>query len=364
MTPNDTYAVIMAGGKGERFWPLSRASRPKQLLPILGSLTMIEETISRLGPTVSPQNTLVITNNSYVGHIGDILDTIPRANIIGEPCGRDTAPCVALAAAAVSARNDNPDAVMIILPADHVIRDKEAFQTVLSDCAAAAEKGHLVTIGINPRCPSTAYGYIKCSSPISMGTQTRFLKGESFIEKPDIDTAKELIRDPSFKWNSGMFAWSVSTITEKLNKHAPEIAEKIPAMINAARSGKLENTLQSIYPELPKVSIDYALMEKSDDILVAECSFDWDDIGNWTALRNQISPDKSNNVVKGLHIGVGTSNSIIYGDGSHLIATIDVDDLIVVQTKDATLVCKSASSQKIKDILQMASANSELKRFI
>ncbi len=363
MTPKDTYAVIMAGGKGERFWPLSRASKPKQLLSLLGGRTMLEETVARLDPVIPTENIIVITNKSYEEDIRSLLAHLPEANIIGEPCGRDTAPCIALAAAFISAKNTNPNAAMIVLPADHVINDTESFQRVIEDCAKASAKGHIVTIGITPNSPSTAYGYIKCSSPIDLGTHTRFLAADKFIEKPDIETARALAGDPAFKWNSGMFAWSVSTIIAALHNSAQEIASKISIIKDAVLQDRLDKTLESVYTDFPKISIDYAVMEKSKAILVAECSFDWDDIGNWTALRNQISPDDNNNTVKGLHLGINTTDTIVYGDGSHLVATVGVKDLIIVQTNDATLVCSSESSQRIKEILRLAAENNELKRF-
>ncbi|NOY74836.1 MAG: mannose-1-phosphate guanylyltransferase [Kiritimatiellaeota bacterium] len=362
--PNSAiFAVIMAGGKGERFWPQSRAARPKQLLRLIGDLTLIEQTVARLTPLVPPSNIIVVTNEDYVSPMRELLD-IPNENIVGEPIGRDTAPCVALAAALVASKTDDPNAVMLVLPADHVIKDKEALNVVLSDCAKLAASGKIVTIGVNPTFPSTGYGYIKCGAPLSVDCATTFYESAGFREKPDSETARAFIEAACYKWNSGMFAWSVSTIFNAFEKYAPNLENGAKAIIKSIEKNTFEDDLKPLYASFEKISVDYAIMEKVDNVVVAECAFDWDDVGSWTALRNQLVADSDGNVVKANHIGVNTKNSIIVGESPHLIATIDIDDLIIVHTDDATLVCRSKSAQRVKEIVHKLADDDSLKEYL
>ena len=361
---DDLFAVIMAGGRGERFWPQSRASRPKQLLRLIGNLTLIEQTVARLRLLIKKENMIIITNEDYVAPMKSLLDDIPPENIIGEPQGRDTAPCIALAAAVVASKTENPDATMVVLPADHVINDHESLVNVISDCADVAAEGKIVTIGVNPAFPSTGYGYIKCGKPYPTSGSTRFFMGEGFQEKPNLATAKTFIKEGCYKWNSGMFVWTLSTIMEAFRQHAPALAKGAEMIRDSIPKGAFERKLKIQYKLFEKISIDYAVMEKVDNVIVAECTFDWDDVGSWTALRNQISPSENNNVVQGTHKGLDSENCIIVGDSNHLIATIDVDDLIIVHTDDATLVCKSESAQRVKEIVHLISEDPALKGFL
>ncbi|MCK5844841.1 MAG: mannose-1-phosphate guanylyltransferase, partial [Victivallales bacterium] len=357
------FAVVMAGGKGERFWPQSRIARPKQLLRLIGDLTLIEQTVTRLSLLVPSENVIVVTNTDYVAPMRELLD-IPNDNIIGEPMGRDTAPCVALAAAVVASKTDDPNAVMLVLPADHVINDKESLTEALSDCADLAAAGKIVTIGVNPTFPSTGYGYIQCGDRLSLDCSTTFYEGAGFREKPDAETAEEFIEAGCYKWNSGMFAWSVSTILEAFKTYAPNLADGADAIKKSIVANSFEDDLKGLYRSFEKISIDYAVMEKVDNVVVAECSFDWDDVGSWTALRNQLVEDDSRNVVKANHVGLNTKNSIIVGDPSHLIATIDVDDLIIVHTDDATLVCRTDSAQRVKEIVHKLASDDSMKEYL
>jgi len=222
MQNSNFYAVVMAGGKGERFWPQSRINHPKQLLRLIGNLTLLEQTIERLRPLVPDENILIITNQDYLAPMRSLLSNLPPENIIGEPIGRDTAPCVALAAGIINAKAGNNDAVMCLLPADHVIRDVEAMRSELEDCARmAAENNNIVTIGVNPSSASTGYGYIKCGEPVSTGSGTKFFNSLGFKEKPNIETAENFLAAGNYKWNSGIFIWSVKTIRNAFRKHAP-----------------------------------------------------------------------------------------------------------------------------------------------
>lgn len=358
------YAVVMAGGKGERFWPQSRTSHPKQLLRLIGNLTLIEQTVERLLPLVKPENIIVITNHEYVAPMCSLLSQIPAGNIIGEPVGRDTAPCVALAAGMVRSRAGNDDAVMMLLPSDHIIRDSDAMLEVLADSAEVAAKGNIVTIGVNPSFASTGYGYIHCGDEIPGTLKTSFFKSLGFKEKPSLEIAEKFIAEKSYKWNSGMFIWTVGTIMKAFKQYAPDLHKAAEAFEKADASGTIATELRERYEKCNKISIDYAVMEKVDNVVVAECSFDWDDVGSWTALRNQIRPSENNNVVRGLFEGIDSKNCIVVGDSKHLITAIDVEDLIIVHTEDATLVCNAKSAQRIKELVQKIGATPELAKFL
>jgi len=360
----DFYVVVMAGGKGERFWPQSRLSHPKQLLRLIGNLTLIEQTVERFDGVVPPENIIIITNRDYVAPMQSLLPKLPPENIVGEPMGRDTGPCNALAAALVKAKSGRDDAVMVMLPSDHVIRDTAALLDVLLASVKMASSDKMVTIGVNPTFPSTGYGYIQCGAQVPSADHVRFFKSLGFKEKPDVETAEKFLAEKCYRWNSGMFVWSYRTIYSAFKKFAPELATLTDTLGQAASAGRLDAELATEYEKAPKISIDYAVMEKVDNILVAECTFDWDDVGSWTALRNQIRPEENNNIVRGLHEGIGTSDCIVVGDAKHLIATVDVQDLIIVHTDDATLICNVRSAQKIKELVQAIGKKPELTKFM
>jgi len=359
------YAVVMAGGKGERFWPQSRQSHPKQLLRLIGNLTLIEQTVERFDGVLKPENIIIITNRDYVAPMQSLLPKLPPENIVGEPVGRDTGPCIALAAALVKAKARRDDAVMVMLPSDHVIRDTVSLLDVIEDSAAVAADDKIVTIGINPTFPSTGYGYIQCGEQIAgPSPRTRFFQSLGFKEKPDAETAEKFIQSQNYRWNSGMFIWSYRSIYAAFRQYAPPLADLTDVLYQAVVAGKLDGELMSAYEKSPRISIDYAVMEKVKNAIVAECRFDWDDVGSWTALRNQIRPEANNNIVRGLHEGIGTDDCIIVGDAKHLIATVDVHDLIIVHTDDATLVCNVRSAQKIKELVQLLGKKPELNKFM
>lgn len=364
MEMKDIFAVIMAGGKGERFWPQSRISRPKQFLRLVGDLTLIEQTVERLKAMVNLENIIIITNRDYVAPMQSLLSELPKNNIIGEPVGKDTAPCIALASALIRSKTDSENVIMLTLPSDHIIRDTDALINVLKDSTEMARKGKIVTIGVNPTFPSMGYGYVQCGNPIQTGLSTRFFESKGFKEKPNYITAQKFLSEGNYKWNSGMFVWSLSTIIHAFRKYAPELAKAAEVLKKAAQKGELEKRLEVEYSKLERISIDYAVMEQAENVIIAECSFDWDDVGSWTALRNQMRPSENNNIITGLHIGLDTTDCIIVGDAKHLISTIDVRDLIIVHTEDATLVCHTKSAQRIKQLVQDMSSKPELSRFL
>ncbi|MDD5727784.1 MAG: sugar phosphate nucleotidyltransferase [Victivallales bacterium] len=365
MQNKNFYAVIMAGGKGERFWPQSRTDHPKQLLRLIGNLTLLEQTVERLKPLVPAENILIITNQDYLAPMRSLLSDLPPENIIGEPAGRDTAPCVALATGIVSVKSGNADAVMFLLPADHVIRNVAAMRTQLEDCArVAGDTGNVVTIGVNPATASTGYGYIKCGERLAEDSGTKFFAGLGFKEKPDVETAEKFLAAGNYKWNSGIFIWSVKTVRAAFRKHAPYLEDMTEKFSRAFARHDIDQAMADEYAACDKISIDYAVMEKIENVIVAECAFDWDDVGSWTALRNQLRPDRQNNVVRGLFENLDSRNNIVVGDSKHLIAAVDVKDMIIVHTDDVTLVCNAKSAQRIKELVHKLGTNPELAKFL
>ena len=285
----DNYVVIMAGGRGERFWPVSREATPKQLLTLLGQRSFLQQAVDRVLPLVPARNIFIITNEVQAPQVRKQLPKLPKENVIAEPVGRDTCAAVTLGAALVGARSTT--GVMAMLPADHVIPDEKKFQQVLADSFDLASRGQvIVTIGIKPTEPATGYGYIHVGEALPppqgvKGYKTTFFKAERFVEKPNFEKAKEYLDSGHYRWNAGMFIWSFVTVTQGLEKHQPEMAAACQRWFKAAaQPAKLNRVLAKEYPDIKKVSIDYALMEHAQNVVVADGSFEWDDVGSWTAL--------------------------------------------------------------------------------
>ncbi len=332
------FAVIMAGGKGERFWPAGRISRPKQMLSLTGDKSMIEETVLRLFPLIQPDHVLVITNKKYVKQIQDVLP-IPAENVIGEPEGRDTAPCVALAAALV--RRKDPGATMILLPADHMIRPTKLFQEKLLSAAEAAQSGALVTLGITPTYPATGYGYLHLGASVENG----FHKVLEFKEKPDRTTAEMFLREGHYHWNSGMFIWRADVISEAFRKYVPELGKRMDAW-----AGGADFTLD--FSECPKISIDYAVMEKADNVIAGDTHFEWSDVGSWSSLKTLLPADEDGNVCKGNVVTLDSKGSVLFSDDDTLIGVIGMQNVAVVKSGNGILVCPLSEEQKVKNLVE------------
>ncbi len=361
----DLFAIIMAGGKGERFWPQSRVSNPKPLLRLVGDLSLVEQTVERVRRILPPENILVVTNGDYVPSMRSLLPFIPSANVIGEPIGRDTAPCVALALAVVKKMASVPNPAIIFLPADHMIGDSDYFASLLDDCSNLSLKNRIVTIGVAPRHPSPGYGYIVCGQAIQTPLKTKFHEVKSFREKPDSDTAKNLLELGNCRWNSGIFVGTFNSIFDAFKKHSPCLQKAVDSFGVAIGENRLEECLAKTYPELEKISFDCAILEKCSGMIAADYDSEWDDVGSWTALRRQISAtDSSGNVVRGTHFGLGTKDCVIVGDSKRLIATIDTQDIVIVNTEDATLVCSAKSAQRIKELVLLLGKDPELSKFL
>lgn len=342
------HAVIMAGGSGTRFWPASRRATPKQLLSLTGDRTMIQTTADRLGSLVPPARCMVVTNTQLVP---TIQAQLPEATVIGEPCKRDTAPCVGLAAAVLAA--SDPEATMLVMPADHVIETDESFQSAIQSGLRLidADPTQIVTFGISPTYPAESFGYVQRGESIELDGAVAF-RVLRFREKPSQETAREYCQSGSFYWNSGIFLWRASLILDLLRRYEPEMAAHIDAIAATVGTPAYESTLQTQFAQIVGKSIDYAVMERHDNVAVVEAPFRWDDVGSWQAISRLSPPDSDGNTVRGTHVGIDTKNSIIYGDADHAIITIDIEDLVIVHTPNATLVARKQSEERVREAVR------------
>ena len=348
---NSIYALILAGGSGERFWPLSRRNRPKQLLRLVSKRTLLEETVARLQDFVPSDHILILTNVEQEASVRDLLKKFPKENVIAEPAKRDTAAAVALGTGWVAARDHA--ATMIVLPADHVIAERAAFQDTMKTAAAAAEEsGALVTIGIKPTWACPGFGYIEQGKEIKLraDAKTAVRRVVRFREKPNVDLAESFLRKGNFRWNAGMFVWSVPTVLSEFNRHAPELAD----FISQVRSSKnLDKVLGDRFAKLPRISFDYAIMEKAERVLVVEASFDWDDVGSWQAVARYFKEDEQRNIANRSIATLDATDNIVFNDAdaTTTIALVGVHNLIVVRTDDAILICDRHDAEKIKNLV-------------
>ena len=345
------YALILAGGSGERFWPVSRRARPKQLLKLVSERTLLEDTVRRLDGLVPPERILILTNVEQEAATRALLPDFPASNIVAEPAKRDTAAAVALGVGWVAARDHM--ATMIVLPADHIIKDTVAFQRTLTAAAEAAqETGALVTIGIKPTWACPGFGYIELGTPLrvqsSPSSSAAVHHVVRFREKPNAELAESFVRKGNFRWNAGMFVWAVPTLLSEFNRHAPELATFI-AQLSVPKM--FEQTLRSKFEALPKISFDYAIMEKADRVLVVEAEFDWDDVGGWRAVASYFKNDDEGNAANGDITAVDSTNNIVFDQDGTKVALLGVHNLIVVRTGDALLVCHRHQAEKIKSLV-------------
>ena len=361
------HAVIMAGGAGTRFWPASRADRPKQLLSLVDARTMLQATCDRLGSFVPPERTLILTNQRLVAAVREQLPQLPAAAVLGEPAKRDTAPCIGLAALLVL--REDPEATMLVMPSDHVIRPAEKFQAAVRLAVALVDAAprRIVTFGIRPTYPAETFGYIERGSPIAEAVSGRGLAlGEThdsaqaapayavtrFKEKPKADVAQGYVESGKYYWNSGIFLWRAATIVEELRARQPAMVENLQRIAAAAGKNDFDSIFRREFEALKGISIDYAVMEHAKDVAVIEAPFDWDDLGNWQSLSRLRGTDAAGNTIDAKHLGLKTVNSIIYGQPSHLIVTLGVTDLIVVHTSDATLVANRHDEEAVRELVR------------
>jgi mannose-1-phosphate guanylyltransferase len=343
------YAVVLAGGYGERFWPASTVAHPKQLLTLLGDRTMLEMAVDRLQGLIPPERVLVLTSADLVEATIEHSPDLPPGNVIGEPMRRDTAAAVALACAVVKGRD--PEGVFCVVTADHVMGDLDLFRQTLRDALeVAATSDVLVTIGMRPTWPSTAFGYIEAGEPVAAPGAVEFRRVTRFVEKPDAPTAAGYLEAGNFSWNSGMFIWSVDSLARAFHLHAPELGTMIDTLVPALDTTGFEAALKQQFEPLPKISIDYALMERADNIVMAEGRFAWGDVGSWPEVADHLPADEHGNAHRGALEVLDASNNVIVSEG-RLTALIGVDDLIVVHTDEVTLICPKDRAQDVKDLV-------------
>ncbi len=336
----EKIAIVMAGGRGTRFWPRSRTHRPKQFLAMVGDATLLNQTVSRLFPEFAPENVYIVTTEDLAAETRRLLPELPGGNVIVEPEGRNTAPCLALALTVIEARH--PQGVMVVLSADHWITDHQAFHADIDRASRHACQQHdLVTFGIRPAYPETGYGYIETEG------QGSVLAVKAFREKPPLATALEYLQTGRHYWNAGMFVWTLADMRRELQVHCPEVLAPLDAWVAA---GGDPRTIGAAYAQLPKLSIDYALMEKSSHVAVVPASFGWSDVGSWPAVVEFHEADGNGNVVQGEAVLVDSTNCAIFG-GRRMIGGSGLKDLIVVDEEDALLICHRDKAQGVKDIV-------------
>lgn len=341
----------MAGGRGERFWPKSRISRPKQFLSLTSDgETMIRKTVNRLLPLVDAEDIFIVTNAAYTGLVEEQLPNIPKENILAEPCARNTAPCIAFAAAVIGRKYD--DAVMLVLPSDHLIGLEDMYISTLKKAIAVSLEGkNLVTIGITPKYPETGYGYINFGRESGCAFEVK-----RFVEKPDLATAKEYLASGKYLWNSGMFVWKLSSIMADLKEFMPPIYEGALRIGKAFGTETFTETLEREYNAFTSESIDFGIMEKASDIYTIPGSFGWDDVGSWLAVERINEVDEHRNYIEGNVISVGSERVTVCG-GKRLVAAVGVEDIIIVDTDDAVLVCSKNSTQDVKKVIAQLKEN-------
>ena len=357
------YAVILAGGRGERFWPWSRKDRPKQLLPITGAGTMLEETVERILPLIPQERILLITGKELGELIARECPGLGDSRIVAEPKSRNTAAAIGLAA--ITLREEDPQAIMAVLSADHQITPREQFLKALTMAAQCVEKEDwLVTFGIPPTRPETGYGYIELGPRLSRDEGGAIYKVKEFKEKPDRVVAQQFYVDREHLWNSGMFVWRVDTILKAMSMHMPRLSEGLEKVAAIPRGPEREKAAEELYDRIDAVSIDYGIMEKADNVVVVQGDFRWDDVGTWSALGRIHKPDKNGIVSIGEALAVDSFDCILAGEGEGCIAALGVSDLIVVRTPECVLVAHASRAQDVRQLVEKIADRSDLKKYL
>ena len=348
------FPVVMAGGSGTRFWPLSRKDRPKQFLALAGDVPLLRATVDRLPPLARLDSTFVVCGPAHVAAVRKAVPRLPRGNVVVEPCARNTAPCVGLAALHVKARE--PRGVMAMLPADHHIARPEAFREALAAAAAVAEKGAIATIGIRPHAPETGYGYLKVGARLPAAGQARGAlaphKVERFVEKPDVVTAARYLADGSYLWNSGIFAFRADVILDEIRNAMPVLGEQLQVIERALGTPAYARTLKRVFPDCPSTSIDYGVMEKSHRIAVVPAEFGWSDVGSFAALSEVRPVDDQRNVTAGAALVIDGKENVVLGHGKRPLAVVGLDGVVVVDAGDAILVVRRDRAQDVRKAVE------------
>jgi mannose-1-phosphate guanylyltransferase len=348
------HAIVMAGGSGTRFWPASRAILPKQLLPLAGAKTLLEDTVDRLDGLVPPDRVMVVTAGRLLDAVRQQLPQVPEAGLVGEPCKRDTAPCIGLAALLVS-RHD-PEAIMAVMPSDHVIRPAEGFRAAIRQAAALVEElpGRLVTFGIKPTYPAECFGYIQQGERLKATASVDAAAVHAvaqFREKPPATVAQEYLAAGNYLWNGGIFVWKAATILSALAERQPECLDHLRRIADAWDTPDRDTVFTEEFAAIKGISIDYAVLEHARDVVVIEAPFTWDDLGGWSAVARQRGGDTDGNTVVGKHLGIESSRTIVHTGDDHLVVTMGLTDMLVVHTPDATLVAHRAHEEAVRKVV-------------
>jgi mannose-1-phosphate guanylyltransferase/mannose-6-phosphate isomerase len=364
MLMSDVHAVILAGGSGSRLWPLSRQHLPKQFLALDGDSTLLQTTIDRLSPTIEAQNVLIVTQEAHAK--GEAYHALLPYQSLYEPVGRNTAPAIALAAAYLM--KEGADPVMVVLPADHIIKDEACFREHLDIAIQAAQSGKLVTFGIQPTRPDTGFGYIKtkeaglrtegrglsggaATQHSALSTQNCVLDVDRFTEKPDLPTAEKFLEEGNYYWNSGMFVWRASVILAEMQRYLPAVHQIAQTILAESRAGStFQQAVEKHFAAMPSISIDYGVLEKSDRVSLIPCDIGWNDVGSWQAVHDISAKDENGNTLQGNVIAVDCKNSLIRAE-KRLVAAIGVEDLCVIETADAILISKSDQTQRVREVV-------------
>jgi mannose-1-phosphate guanylyltransferase len=346
----------MAGGGGTRFWPRSRLEKPKQFLKLVGSSTLLQQAMERIEAMVAPTRTWIITGASYCAETGRQLPNLPAEHIVGEPCGRDTAACIGLGAALIA--RDDPDAVMLVMPADHAIEPAEEFRRAVhvAEQMALEHRQALITFGIRPTFAATGYGYIERGTELTQRQGVSIYRVGSFREKPRLELAEEFLASGKHYWNSGIFVWRAATILQELRNNQPKLTAAAERIGAAWDTPQRDDVLTAEYTALEKISIDYAVMENAANVLVVQAPFLWDDVGSWLALERRHPQDAHDNTILANHLGIDTHHCVIVGAGAKLITTVGVSDLIIIQDGDAILVAHRKDEGNIKKLVEQLKA--------
>lgn len=358
---NNVYSVIMAGGSGLRFWPRSRKSNPKQFLNIIGSNSLIADTAKRFRQISPIKNTYIVTAKHQKELIEKQNMGIAEGNIFYEPLARNTLPCIALASQSIL--RQNREAVIVVTPADHLVLDDALFKdTIMTAADIACQHNGLVTIGIQPTRPATGYGYINSAEEVESPADCKSYRVKQFVEKPDSETARQYLEEGSYFWNSGIFVFKASVFEQSLKEQAPQIFELINKIVAHYGSNAFEAKLAELYPDMPDLSIDYGIMEKSQNVFMVKGDFRWNDLGSWEQVYELQPKDEHNNVIEGDGINLDSKNCYIYSK-SGLVATLGVEDLMIIQENGATLVCKREYGEKIKGLVNILK-DSDFKEYV
>lgn len=351
-----SFAVIMAGGRGERLWPLSTPEKPKQFLKLGGESTMLQETIVRISPLIPKENVYTVTPKEFVTLTTEQLAAcgVPTENVIAEPGGRNTAACVGLAAIMLEEKEE----VMVILPADHVIKNQESFLTILQRAIDLAKtEDFLITLGIVPSHPATGYGYINRGDLFAKMDGIEIYEVQNFTEKPDVKTAKQFLKEGNYYWNSGIFIWRVEAILAEIEQHMPQLYTGLLEIKKHLGKPNLDEAIMQVYEKQESISIDYGIMERSANVKMIPAEIGWNDVGDWAALDRLFDKDQDGNVVRAMHMGIDTKNSIIFAlhsSDEKIIATIGLENVVIVDTDTMILVIDKSRAQEVRELVKMA----------